>query len=227
MSHYNSGAIPSHIAANLPHLDLLREVLSHHVIELPARFALVRAAWNKASVWPEKVNRTYRYGPDKSLITVDGFPFHWIYAAEKTLTAIWEAQLCTNPITLPGRFTLEPNAETALIAKISFEKPLRLFDLSGAAVSRLGIYDQLRSPDYEWCQWFGFQVDQIISEQNGQVHGFVYPSRRHPGAPAYAISSRVHKELAQGLLSNVAEFREKEEYLELLADPCFIERVML
>lgn len=227
MSHYNSVTIPSHIAVNLPHLDLLREVLSHHVIELPQRFVLVRAAWNKMSVWPEKVNRTYRFGPEKSLMTVDGFPFHWIYAAENTLTAIWEAQLCTNPATLPGRFILEPNAETALIANISFESPLRLFDLSGAAVSRLGIYDQLRNPDYEWCQWFGFQLDQIISEQNGRVHGFVYPSRRHPGAPAYAISSRVYRDLGQGLEFDLTEFRETKEYLELLDDPCFIERTML
>jgi hypothetical protein len=227
MSHHNSVAIPSHIAASLPNLDLLRQVLPHHVIEMPARFPLVRAAWNKASVWPEKVNRTYRYGPVKSLMTVDGFPFHWIYAAEETLTAIWEAQLCTNPITFPGRFTLQQNAETALIADLSFEQPLRLFDLSGAAVSRLGIYDQLRNPDYEWCQWFGVQMDQVISEQNEKVHGFVYPSRRHPGAPAYAISSRVYEELAQGLMFNVTEFRETEEYLELLNHPCFIERKML
>ena len=219
----NGVTIPLHIAERLPPLDLLRKVLFNHTIELPPRHILIRAAWNTASVWPEKVNRTYRFGPEKSLMTANGFPFHWIYAAEETLTAVWEAQLCANPVTNPGRFTLQPNAETALISTLSFEQPLRLFDLSGLAVSRLGIYDQLRSPDYEWCQWFGVQIDQIILE-SGQVHGFVYPSRRHPGATAFAISSHFHGELARNLVSNEVQFRETDEYADLLDHPCFIDR---
>lgn len=223
MSHNNSIVIPPHIAVRLPPTHLLEQVLLNHVIEIPAGLRIVRAAWNEASVWPGKVNRTYRYGPDKSLMTEDGFPFHWIYAAEETITAVWEAQLCTNPVTFPGRFTVEENAQSALIATLSFERSLRLFDLSGLAASRLGIYDQLRSPDYEWCQWFGVQVDKIISESEA-AHGFVYPSRKHPGAPAYAISSRFHKELARGLVRNVEEFGETEEYFDLLDDPCFINR---
>jgi len=224
MSHYNSAVIPKHIAASLPNINLLRQVLPLNLTELDASVHLVRAAWNEASVWPKKVNRTYRYGPNISLKTAAGFPFHWIYAAKETLTAIWEAQLCTNPITHPGRFTLELGAEKAFIANLSFDRTLRLFDLSGEAASKLGIYDQLRSPDYEWCQWFGFQIDQVLSEQSEKVHGFVYPSRRHPSSLAYAISSRVHAELAKSLVSPMQEFEKTQEYSELISDPCFIKR---
>jgi hypothetical protein len=227
MSLYKSVTIPKHIASKLPHPDLLKDVLGGHLIEHSARTELVRAVWNKASVWPEKVNQTYRYGPHESLKTVDGFPFYWIYAAEETLTAIWEAQLCVNPITHPGHFTLAKGAENALIVNLSFDQPLQLFDLSGKAVSKLGIYDQLRSPDYEWCNWFGLLMDHIISEHFQHVHGFVYPSRRHPGGAAYAISSHVHKELAHGLVSTETLFQETNEYFDLIHDKSFIARNML
>ena len=227
MSYDTNAAVPPDIVASLPPLDLLRQVLALHIIEIPVGYKLVRAAWNPPSVWPERVTKTYRYGPHDSLKDATSFPFHWIYAAEEVLTAAWEAQLCSNPAIYPGRFTVQFGAEKALIATLIFKRPLRLFDLSGIAASRLGIYDQLRSPDYEWCQWFGFVLDQILVEQGGQVHGFVYPSRRHPGAPAYAISSRVRQELVSDLTTVVKEFGETAEFKELLGDPCYLERSLL
>jgi hypothetical protein len=78
----------------------------------------MRAAWNPPSIWPSRVEKTYRYGPHVSLKTADGYPFYWIYAAERTLTAVWEAQFCVNPATLPGRFTLGAGAESGLIASL-------------------------------------------------------------------------------------------------------------
>lgn len=227
MSHHTNAGVSPDIAATLPPRDLLRQVLASHIIEIPAGCNLVRAAWNPASVWPDRVTKTYRYGPHDSLKSVLGFPFHWIYAAEELLTAVWEAQFCSNPATFPGRFTMQPGAEKGLIATLSFSHSLRLFDLSGVAASRLGIYDQLRSPDYEWCRWFGFELDQILAEHDGQVHGFVYPSRRHPGALAYAISSRVRDALAVNMTMVVKEFGDTAEYAELLADPCHMDRNML
>ena len=227
MSYHTNAGVSPDIAATLPPRDLLRQVLASHIIEISAGSRLVRAAWNPASVWPDRVTKTYRYGPHDSLSTATGFPFYWIYAAEETLTAVWEAQFCSNPATFPGCFTVQPGAEKGLIATLTFDQPLRLFDLSGATASRLGIYDQLRSPDYERCQWFGVELDQILAEHSGQVHGFAYPSRRHPGALAYAISSRVRRALTTGLAIDAKAFAETAEYAQLLADPCHIERRLL
>lgn len=225
--HTTAAIIPMDIAAKLPPIDLLRRVLAYHIVDVPADCKLVRAAWNPASVWPDRVTRTYRYGPHNSLRTAEGFPYHWVYAAEETLTAVWEAQFCSNPATHPGHFIVAPGAESGLIVTLSLNQRLRLFDLSGIAASRLGIYDQLRSPDYEWCQWFGYQLDQLISEHCGQVHGFVYPSRRQPGALAYAISSRVLNALQPRLSTVMLPFAETVEYAELLAHPCHIDRNLL
>ncbi|WP_228896369.1 RES family NAD+ phosphorylase [Pseudoduganella aquatica] len=140
---------------------------------------------------------------------------------------MWEAQFCKNPATHPGRFVIEAGAENGLIANLSFSQPLQLFDLSGVAASRLGIYDHLRSPDYIWCQWLGFELDQILAELGGQVHGFIYPSRRHPGARAYAISSHVQSVLARVMATKVQQFSEARIFAELLADPCHIARNLL
>lgn len=213
---------PVPAAAPLPSRDLLKKVLASHIIEIPAGQVLVRAAWNPPSIWPHRVTRTYRFGPPISLNAADGFPFYWIYAADQTHTAVWEAQFCGNPATLPGRFIVTAGAEDGLIASLSFGQSLRLYDLSGVAASKLGIYDELRSPDYAWCQQLGLELDQILAEHNGEVHGFVYPSRRHPGAMAYAISSRVRHLLAAGMTVDAQRFADTSQYAELLADPCHI-----
>lgn len=224
MSYPTNAGVSPDMAATMPPHDLLRQVLAANIIELPVSSKLIRAAWNPASIWPDRVTKTYRFGPHDSLRAASGYPFHWIYAADETLTAVWEAQFCTNPATHPGRFIVQAGAERGLIATLSFHQPLRLFDLSGTAVSRLGIFDQLRSPDYQWCQQFGSVLDALLAELGGQVHGFAYPSRRHPGAVAYALSSRVRNALAKSLTTDVIEFRKTAAYAELLADPSHIAR---
>ena len=111
----------------LPEFEVLNQVLSDGVIELPARQLLVRAAWNDASVWPIKVNRAYRFGPPDELLDADGtFPFHWLYAADDVFTAVWEARLCDNDVTRPGTFQFARKAEQALIASLRCARPLRL-----------------------------------------------------------------------------------------------------
>lgn len=227
MSYPTNAGVSPDIAATLPPRDLLRQVLASNIIELSTSHELIRAAWNLASVWPDHVTRTYRFGPHDDLKTASGYPFYWIYAAEETLTAVWEAQFCSNPATHPGRFTVQENAEHGMIATMAFNQPLRLFDLSSVAVSRLGIFDQLRSPDYQWCQMFGVVLDELLSEHGGRVHGFVYPSRRHPGALVYAFSSRVRDVLAKGLTTEVAEFGQTAAYAKLLTDPSHIQRSLL
>lgn len=209
---------------SLPPRELLRQVLASHILEIPEGCELVRAAWNEGSVWPESVHRVYRFGPPESMKSRAGFPFFWLYAADEPFTALWEARFCINPATHPGRFMFETNAADGLIARMSFNCPLRLFDLSGAASSKLGIYDHLRSPDYAWCQRFGVELDHILSEYHGEVHGFVYPSRRHPGSRAYAISSRVCVALGMGMHTSVERFASTQDFAELVSNPCYIDR---
>ena len=144
------------MAARLPALASLRAELLRNIVTFPAGQALIRAAWNVASIWPAKVERTYRFGPPAELAERDGFPYHWVYSADDAYTAAWEAQLCRNDVTRPGTFYIAHRAEQALIVTLSFSAPLQLLDLTGLAASRLGIFDQLRSPDHGWCQWLGW-----------------------------------------------------------------------
>lgn len=144
--------VASEGVTHLPPRELLRQVLASHIMEIPEGYELVRGVWNESSVWPQRVDRVYRFGPPESMKIGPDFPFFWVYAADEPFTAVWEARFCTNPATHPGRFMLAANAAEGLIARMSFNCPLRLFDLSGAACSKLGIYDHLRSPDYAWCQ---------------------------------------------------------------------------
>ena len=210
--------IPPEMTARLPALASLRAELLSHIITHPAGQVLVRAAWNTASIWPLKVQRTYRFGPPAELADAAGFPYHWAYLADDAYTAAWEAQLCRNDVTRPGTFYIEHNAPQALIATLSFSAPLQLLDLTGLAASRLGIYDQLRSPDHGWCQWLGGQLDQVIAQEAGAMHGFVYPSRRQPGKLAYAISSRHMAALGTSMACSHVQFGNTEAYARLLAD---------
>lgn len=215
--------IPPEMTARLPALASLRAELLSHIITHPAGQALVRAAWNEASIWPAKVERTYRFGPTADLADAAGFPYHWAYIADDAYTAAWEAQLCQNDVTRPGTFYIAHGAELALIATLSFSAPLQLLDLTGLAASRLGIYDQLRSPDHGWCQWLGWQLDQIIAQEAGAIHGFVYPSRRQPGKLAYAISSRHMATLGKAMACSQLTFGDSPAYAQLLADRLRVE----
>ncbi|MBE3025020.1 hypothetical protein [Janthinobacterium sp. GW458P] len=210
--------VPPEMAARLPALASLRAELLSNIITHPAGQVLVRAAWNAASIWPAKVERTYRFGPPTALAGPAGFPFHWAYLADDAYTAAWEAQLCRNDVTRPGTFYIDHNAQQALIATLSFSAPLQLFGLTGLAASRLGIYDQLHSPDHAWCQWLGCQLDQVIAQEAGASHGFVYPSRRQPGKLAYATSSRLMATLGARMACSHVQFGNTEAYARLLAD---------
>lgn len=214
-------AAPAHIASRLPVRISLEKALEGSVAELQPGHQIVRIAWNALSVWPDRVGRTYRFGPPATLADSAGvFPFHWVYTADEAMTACWEAQLCLNDVTRPGTFHFQQNASSAILATFDFGIPLRLFDLTGSTASKLGIFDELRSPDYEWCQWFGCQLDQMIAQQNGAVHGFRYPSRRRPGHDAYAISSRVLARLAASMSISTISFSDTVHYASLMADPC-------
>jgi hypothetical protein len=223
MPYQEEPALPSHIATRLPALELLQDALLDGTIEISGGCRFYRGAWNGASVWPGQVTRTYRFGPPDVLIGSDGrYPFHWVYAASHVITAAWEAQFCANDATRPGTFYIRPGAADALLATLSFSQPIRLLDLTGTAASKLGVYDNLRSPDYEWCQWFGYRLDQVIASEQGTVHGFRYPSRRHPGYDAYAISSRTMGALSGSLSHSIVRFCDAEEFAHLTRDVCCV-----
>ena len=82
--------IPPEMTARLPALASLSAELLSHIITHPAGQALVRAAWNAASIWPVKVERTYRFGPPAELADAAGLP-------------ITGCILRMTPIRLPGK----------------------------------------------------------------------------------------------------------------------------
>lgn len=214
---------PLHIACRLPPLALLTDTLLSHVATIEAGSVFVRAAWNSASILPARVERSYRFGPPPAWRGRDGsFPFHWVYASDNVFTSAWEAGLCLNDAEQPGTFYIERGARTALIAALTFPVALKLLDLNGLASSKLGIFDEISSCEHSWCQWFGCMVDQVIAAQDGRVHGMLYPSRKHRGHDAVAISSRALAALAPLANVKVQQFSATTAYQALRADRCCV-----
>lgn len=212
---------PPHIARTLPSDARIWQALKGSICEFKAGTLMVRAAWNPKSVWPEQVGKTYRFGPPASLVDGNGaFPFHWIYLGDNTITAAWEAGLCVNDTSVPGTFFFARNAADALIAGMTFTRDLRLLDLTGDAVSKLGIYAELLDPWHEWCQWLGCALDRIIA-RHSHFDGIRYMSRKHPDHYAYAISSRVMGSLDVFRQTSIVRFQDTAEYVELQLDSCF------
>ena len=212
---------PDHVAARLPPLALLQDTLLAHITTIDAYVPVTRAAWNSASILPARVDRTYRFGPPAAMRGADGsYPFHWIYAADDVYTAAWEAGLCLNDAEQPGTFYIERGARTALIATLEFGIPLKLLDLNGLASSKLGIFDDISDCDHEWCQWFGAMVDRVIGSCDGRVHGMLYPSRKHRGHDAIALSSRTLGQLTAHVTIDVRHFGTTQAHQALRADRC-------
>ncbi len=223
MSSLDKLRVPRHIEGRLPVYEHARIALLESLIEIPSHTILIRAAWNAASIWPRQVERTYRFGPPAELTSANKeFPFHWVYAGASVITAAWEAQFCANDVTRPGTFYIKREASKGSIARLTFEQPLKLVDLTGDTASKLGIFDALASPEHEWCQWFGCQLDYLIEEQVDKIDGIRYMSRKHPGHYAYAISSRALERLDPGRTTTVKPFVDEAEYRTLQRDPCFV-----
>ncbi|MGF6603104.1 hypothetical protein P3T23_007857 [Paraburkholderia sp. GAS448] len=110
--------------------------------------------------------------------------------------------------------------QNGVIAELRFPRPLRLWNLNGSVASRLGIYDNLSSPDYEWCQWFGYYVDVAMQsvEETVRPDGFIYPSRRHRGHTAVVLSSRVLPALRDGVTRSETPFAQHPDFERLVKD---------
>lgn len=213
--------LPPHIARSLPSDTRIWQALKGGIYEFKAGTLMVRAAWSPKAVWPEQVEKTYRFGPPASVVDDDGaFAFHWIYLGDSTITAAWEAELCVNDTSVRGAFFFKRGAADALIAEMTFTRDLRLLDLTGDAVSKLGIYDELVDPGHEWCQWFGCALDRIIAK-HPRLDGIRYMSRKHPDHYAYAISSREMGNLEVFRQTSIERFKDTAEYAELQRDSCY------
>lgn len=213
---------PLYLRDRFPSLESLVTCLSSNPSAVDGDACLFRAAYLPESVLPQSVKRAYRFGPPDDLIAADGsMPYWWLYAAHEAETAIWESQFCKNDITRPGTFYFDEFAtQHGVIAELRFPRPLRLWNINGSVASRLGIYDDLSSPDWEWSQWFGYLIDRGVLSVDATTRpdGFVYPSRRHRGHTAVAISSHALPELRDGVVRIEIPFSEHPEYMKMCDD---------
>lgn len=174
-------------------------------------------ARHERGLWPLTPPRSGRFGPP----TEHANGTYWIYGARTVQVAAWESQTCVSDAKRPWSFSFCSYVEEMLIAKMTFSQPLRLFDLTGTAATYAGVYDVLRSPDHDWCRWFGVLMQELISESAGSVHGFMYPSRRCPGSYAIALSSTFRDLLNCWRETAITRFIHSDEYMELQAIPTF------
>ncbi|SDI19480.1 RES domain-containing protein [Paraburkholderia phenazinium] len=214
---------PPHLRGTFPSVDSLIKCLSTDFAKPGESEQLFRAAYVRTNVVPRRITQAHRFGPPAALIGNDGaLPFAWFYTAHAAETAMWEAQFCKNDVTRPGTYYLEPFAvENGVLAELRFARPLRLWNLNGSASSRLGIFDELSSPDHEWSQWFGYQLFLAMRAPAAATKpdGFVYPSRRHRGHTAVALLSDALDELRDGIEITEVAFLASPEYARARHDP--------
>ncbi|BDB29409.1 RES domain-containing protein (plasmid) [Cupriavidus sp. P-10] len=219
-------AAPEHIAVTLPPTDLLRQALAGAEILLPAGTRVSRAVRHPAAVIPPYVQRTYRFGPPAEFAGTDGrFSDYWMYAAQDLTTALWESGFCTNDLTLPGTFYIPPDvAKKGLIATFTLQTDIRVLDLHGTALSKLGIYDQIHG-DHAWCQWFGLRMLEVLAGFSGDAAplGFRYPSRKHKSYLALAVQSGSLEVWRRHVDVQVTRFAEMPEFEILRADANYAE----
>lgn len=214
---------PDDVGAAMPPVGQIISGLANETVLINSGETLYRAAWSPHAVLPEQAARPYRFGPPDALWAADGtVPFWWLYLAPLPDTTVWEARFCLNDVTRPGTFYIDPAAErNGLIATLSFPRGLRLWNLNGEASSRLGIYDQLSSPDYEWCQWFGSRMHAAMAQLDtaSRPDGFIYPSRRVRGSAAIVLSSEAVLSMRAQVMSQYGRFVDHPVYGRLRDNP--------
>lgn len=203
----------------LPPEKVFRLLLERPPIVVPAEIPLYRAAWNEASILPQSVDRTYRFGPPPVTYDKRGNPpFHWIYLADHPMTAVIEARFTGTSPLHPGRFYIEPVASAqGLLATFIIPRELRLLELSGTTAALSGLHDVISSPDHLACQWVGWLLDRIAFAKHADFDGIHYPSRRRRGASAIALSSRRFDVLQSAGISK-RRFRNSAVFRALQSD---------
>jgi hypothetical protein len=212
---------PLHLRGSLPSLERVLQCLGENV-DAGAGLPLYRAASRPELILPATIRKAHRFGPPDTLIGEDGtLPYAWLYAAHRVETTLWESQFYRHDVTRPGTYYADAYAvQHGVVAELRFSRDLRLWDLNGSASSRLGIFDEISSPDHEWCQWFGYLLHQAMQslEPATRPDGIIYPSRRHRGHTAVAISLAALDDLRAGAVYVPKPFSETVEYATSLSD---------
>lgn len=219
-------SVPQHIAFTLPPTDLLRQALAGAEVVLPAGTRVFRAVRHPAAVIPPFVEQTHRFGPPDEFAGAGGrFPAYWMYTAQDLDTALWESGFCKNDMTQPGTFYIPPAiAEKGLIATFTLQSDIRVLDLDGTVLSKLGMYDQIHG-NHAWCQWFGLQMFEVLAGFTGDTApvGFRYPSRKHRSHLALAIQSGSLDQWQRQVEVQLTRFAEMPEFEDLRADANYVE----
>jgi len=212
---------PPAILETLPSEERLRQALGEDPACLPIGTRVYRAIRHPGAVVPAYVQRTYRFGPPDVLRSPDGhYPFYWMYAAEDLTTALWESQFCLNDMTQPGTFYIPQEVlRDGLVATFTLQAEIRILDLTGTVLSKLGIYDQING-HHAWCQWFGVRLSELLRGwKDGSPIGFRYPSRKHKCHRALALHSEALAKWKETVRTQVSSFADMAACGTLLADP--------
>jgi hypothetical protein len=217
---------PDYLRDLLPPVERLLDCFSGEQGRQREERLLYRAAYVPAAILPERVTRAYRFGPPRQLLNPDGsLPFWWLYVADQVETAVWESGFCKNDITRPGTFYFDSFAvEHGVIAELRFLQPLKLWNLHGEAASKLGIYDQLSSPDHEWSQWLGTSIFRAMHmvDPAERPDGILYPSRKLRGRAAIAISHKSLEVLRPTVTWTEEPFARTTVFEKLGKDPLLV-----
>jgi RES domain len=214
---------PDYLKGMIPSVAALATALESTVVSQSVGTMYCRAAWGRQYVLPQALKKAYRFGPPRALYLPDGtLPFAWLYVALDMTTAIWESQFAKSDATAAGAFYLDPHAvEQGVLARFTLGRELRLWDLTGEACSKLGIFDTISSGDHEACHWIGYHVREAMlqCQPDAIPDGFLYPSRRVRGRLAIAIRSELLTELQTMAEVEYAPFKASSECAALLDDP--------
>lgn len=214
------------LGIEMPARAHLKEVLAAGVCVLRRGTWLVRAARAQASVLPDTVKTAYRWGPPDSARGNDArLPFHWLYVAEDSNTAIWEGRFRERSEERPGFFHVQPDAvERGIIALFRLEADFRLLELGGPTAARLGIYDQISEPNHTWCQHFGVELHHVLAELHADTGaiGIRYPSRKLRNRSAIAIHSEYLSAWRRAITIRTVRFEDMPIHRQLCRDPCYL-----
>jgi RES domain len=218
---------PDYLKDKIPSVAAFATVLEDAVVKQPIETVFYRAAYGEKYVLPDILKKAYRFGPPRALRNTDGtLPFSWLYVALDMPTAIWESQFAKSDASAAGRFYLDENAvESGVLAQFTLNRELTLWDLTGLACSKLGIFDTISSADHEVCHWIGYHVREAMLQcaPGKMPDGFLYPSRRVRGRFAIAIVNSLLPELQKIAEVECEQFKGSAEYMALLNDPLRID----
>jgi hypothetical protein len=133
-----------------------------------------------------------------------------------------EGRFCEKVERYPGAFRLNEAASDGLLVTMRLKSDLNFLEIGGTTAARLGIYDRLSEPDYQWCRHFGLEMHHVLEalfNRTGAI-GIRYPSRRLRNHAALAVHSRHLGRWRESVTIDAARFGDLPIYGELLDDPC-------